>query len=209
VDGHKRWIWIRLTVAAVAVLLAAVAGASIAQGVYTLGGTAGQADAGRLVAETYTLQGGFWGGAYRDTAPRVADLAIEKDFARLGEAITYTLRVTNAGPLDVSGAIVSDTLPVEVQEAAWRCEASAGATCGGSGTGDVADSVDLGAGSAITYTLSGLLGPFDHPINTAEVIAPEGVQDPDPANNVASSASGYWVGLPLIVRNGSSFAGAR
>jgi hypothetical protein len=44
---------------------------------------------------------------------------------------------------------------------------------------------------------------------TAEVIAPAEVQDPDPANYVASSASGYWVGLALIVRSGGSFAGTR
>jgi hypothetical protein len=31
-------------------------------GVYTLGGTAGQPDAGLLMGGSYTLGGGFWGG---------------------------------------------------------------------------------------------------------------------------------------------------
>jgi len=31
-------------------------------GVYTLGGTIGQPDAGQLTGDTYTLGGGFWGG---------------------------------------------------------------------------------------------------------------------------------------------------
>jgi hypothetical protein len=32
-------------------------------GSYTLGGTAGQPDAGQLAGGSYTLAGGFWGGA--------------------------------------------------------------------------------------------------------------------------------------------------
>lgn len=35
---------------------------SVTAGKYTLGGTAGQPDAGELTAGDYTLGGGFWGG---------------------------------------------------------------------------------------------------------------------------------------------------
>ena len=41
---------------------------------YSLGGTAGQPDAGVLTGEDYTLAGGFWGGAsveYRVCLPLV------------------------------------------------------------------------------------------------------------------------------------------
>jgi hypothetical protein len=37
-------------------------GAVSAGGGYTLGGTAGQMDAGQLASGSYTLGGGFWGG---------------------------------------------------------------------------------------------------------------------------------------------------
>jgi hypothetical protein len=43
-------------------------------GDYTLGGTAGQPDAGVLIGEGYTLTGGFWGGVvveYRVYLPLV------------------------------------------------------------------------------------------------------------------------------------------
>ena len=37
-------------------------GAASAGGSYTLGGTAGQLDAGQLASGSYTIGGGFWGG---------------------------------------------------------------------------------------------------------------------------------------------------
>jgi len=40
-----------------------------AQGVYTLGGTAGQPDAGLLSGGSYTLGGGFWGGGAAAPTP--------------------------------------------------------------------------------------------------------------------------------------------
>lgn len=216
-------------IAAAALLLAGLGGATLARdadgytlrwwsadgggttlavaGDYVLGGTAGQADAGTLAEAAYTLRGGFWGGAYRETAPRVADLAIEKGFGRAAEAVTFTLLVTNTGPDDVTGAIVSDTLPAEMEDPTWTCLTAGGATCGGGGAGDIADPVDLPAGAVITYTVTGTLGPLQVPTNTAAVIPPAGVADPDPANNLATSPSGYWTALPIVERSGSAGRG--
>jgi hypothetical protein len=88
-DRSKRRL--RIVVAAVALTLLALGGATLAQdgdgyalprwsadgggatasraGAYILGGTAGQPDAGALHAGTYTLGGGFWGGGQAETAP--------------------------------------------------------------------------------------------------------------------------------------------
>jgi hypothetical protein len=49
-------------------------GATSSGGVYTLGGTIGQPDAGTATGGTYTLTGGFWGGSaaqYRVYLPLV------------------------------------------------------------------------------------------------------------------------------------------
>ncbi len=47
--------------------------------------------------------------------PVIADLSLSltdgKDYAIIGDSITYTLVVMNAGPDPVSGALVTDTLP--------------------------------------------------------------------------------------------------
>jgi len=171
-------------------------------GDYLLGGTAGQAGAGTLIEPAYTLHGGFWGGGVRQAAPRMADLAIVKGFGRSAETVTFSLLVTNAGPDDVTGAIVSDTLPVEMADPVWTCVPSAGATCGGGGAGDITDPVDLPAGATITYTITGTLHPLQVPTNTAAVIPPAGVADPDPSNNLATSPSGYLVTLPMVSRPG-------
>ena len=50
-------------------------GGSVAGGVYSLGGTVGQADAGVLQGGVYSLNGGFWAGAavdFRTYLPLVA-----------------------------------------------------------------------------------------------------------------------------------------
>src|SRR6185295_16193654 len=41
----------------------------------------------------------------------VADLAITMNGIKSADKITYTIKVTNAGPSDVSGAMVKDELP--------------------------------------------------------------------------------------------------
>lgn len=89
---------VKLVSLAIALLLLALGGALLAQegdgyalrwwsadgggdtlsraGDYVLGGTAGQADAGLLAGEAYTLRGGFWGGAFRESAPPLYRVAL-------------------------------------------------------------------------------------------------------------------------------------
>jgi hypothetical protein len=45
-------------------------------GIYTLGGTIGQPDAGLLAGGDYTVGGGFWGGGELQTPPRFIYLPI-------------------------------------------------------------------------------------------------------------------------------------
>jgi uncharacterized repeat protein (TIGR01451 family) len=132
-----------------------------------------------------------------------ADLAITKtarpSLALTGSPITYTIVVQNLGPSNVQGAIVTDTIPIGIEDAIWQCTSSEGGSCTGNGTGDIGDTVDLQAGGTITYVVQGTL-EASHPItNTATVAPPTQVPDPFDTNNSASVSNiAHYVYLPMI-----------
>ena len=105
-----------------------------------------------------------------------------------GTSITYTIVASNAGPNGASGAMVTDTLPAAITGATWTCVAAGGGACTGSGTGSINEAVNLPVGGSVTYTLTGTIGPSatGSLSNTATVVAPGGVSDPNPTNNSAT-----------------------
>ncbi len=156
----------------------------------------------------------------------VADLQITKTDGitapatiNAGAVNTYTIVVTNAGPSNVIGAGVTDTLPNAFYAATgrqWRCvqaAAAGGATCpaGTTGfqTGDLATNADLAANSSLTFEVRGtLLNPINGTIsNTATVAVPAGVVDPTPSNNDATDttpiAPGDVIGVVFVDTNGN------
>lgn len=118
-----------------------------------------------------------------------ADLEITKSdgsaTAVPGEPIAYTISVINHGPDPVTGAIVTDVFPSSLLGVVWTCVGSAGATCTPTGAGDINDSVDLGVGASVTYSVSATVdaGATGSLTNTATVSPPAGVTDPIFANN--------------------------
>lgn len=125
----------------------------------------------------------------------MADLSITKDdgvtSVMQGDALTYMIVVSNAGPLDVTGASVADTFPSNLTNVSFTSTADGGATGNtANGTGDISDNVDMPVGSTITYTVMATVagdatGTID---NTATVDAPAGVTDPDLDNNTATDS---------------------
>jgi uncharacterized repeat protein (TIGR01451 family) len=103
-----------------------------------------------------------------------------------GQSTTYTIRVTNLGPDDVSG-IVSDVLPSRLTAATWTCTGTSGASCTDSGTGGLNDVVDVPAGGTVTYSLTATVtaGSAGTLVNTA-VVSPTNGIDPVPNNNSAT-----------------------
>ncbi len=105
--------------------------------------------------------------------------------------MTYTIVVSNAGPSDVTGATVTDTLPAALTNVSWTCIPAGGASCtAGPIAGNIADSVNIPVGDSVTYTvtadvLASATGNLD---NTASVSEPAGVTDPDLTNNSATDS---------------------
>lgn len=122
-----------------------------------------------------------------------ADLQITKidDLASVvpGASITYDIVVTNAGPDDVTGAVVADVLPTALTGATFTATGTGGAVnFDASGSGDINDTVDLPSGSSITYVVTATISAdaTGTLVNTATVSAPVGVDDSDLANNTAT-----------------------
>jgi len=153
--------------------------------------------AGRIVVvgDTYVDAGGGpeSGAAYvfEDEVPS-ADLWVQKTDGRAagipGQGVTYTITVGNAGPDAAEGAGVMDILPAALS-CTTTCAGTGGATCtAGPFSGNIADRVKIPAGQLVTYTAhctvsSSASGTLS---NTATVMAPPTVGDPDPGNNSAT-----------------------
>lgn len=105
-----------------------------------------------------------------------------------GGALTYTITVSNAGPFDANGATVTDTFS-GINTISWSCVADPGSSCGGPGGGNISDTVNLQAGDSVTYTVNAIqdAAPTSGTLsNTASVMAPGTVIDPNLANNSAT-----------------------
>ncbi len=115
----------------------------------------------------------------------LVDLSITKtDFlaqAQAGQPIEYTIEVANAGPDDAAGVRVLDPQPPNLLGVTWACG-------GQLGDGDLDATLDLPAGSSVTCVVAGTVrqgfcGPLE---NVATVVAPSGVIDTNPGNDVAA-----------------------
>lgn len=121
-----------------------------------------------------------------------ADVQIVKSnggaFVSGGTRVVYLITVSNPGPAAVAGARVQDTLEPGFSDALWTCQASGGAVCAPSGTGNLDQLVDLPIAGQARFTLSAELAPLpeDPVFNLASVSVPAPLSDPVLANNVAS-----------------------
>ena len=141
-----------------------------------------------------------------DTVGSIADLAITKSdgvaSVTSGTSTTYTIVVSNNGPSGVTGATVSDILPAAISSDAFTAVGSGGASgFTASGSGNINDTVDLPAGSTITYTLNANISSSatGNLVNTATVTAPAGVTDPDLSNNSATDTDALASQVTLVV----------
>ncbi|RCR68868.1 putative Ig domain-containing protein [Larkinella punicea] len=134
-----------------------------------------------------------------------ADLSITKtdgvSSLAPGSPTTYTITVSNAGPLAVSGATVTDNFPASITSVAWTATFAGGASGTGSGTGNISQQVNLPVGGSVTYlavceTSSTSTGSLS---NTASVSTPGGITDPNPDNNSATDVNTLTSSADLAV----------
>ena len=118
-----------------------------------------------------------------------ADLSITKvdspDPVLTGGTLTYTLTVSNAGPVAAGPTRVTDTLPAGVSYGSavgtgWSCVQSTGTVTCDASTMPVGTAADI----VITLTVTATSGTLT---NTAEVSS--FIADPNPANNTATSVT--------------------
>jgi len=125
------------------------------------------------------------------TTPPTADLAVTiTDGANSkpnGAPVTYTIVASNAGPVSVTGAFVSDIMPSGLSGVTWTCTAGGSANCPASGNGNINTAVDIPAGGSVTFTVNGTVSQSSGTLsNTVTISTPSGVTDPAATNNSAT-----------------------
>jgi uncharacterized repeat protein (TIGR01451 family) len=136
---------------------------------------------------------------------RVADLEITKTDnlaqAAPGAAHQYTIVVSNLGPSDAPGTLVSDTFPAAFTGASWACVPTGGATCAAGSGSALTDTINLPVGSTVTYTVAGTIngGATGVLSNTASVAAGSGVSDLYPSNNTATDTTSLSAAADLAI----------
>ncbi len=131
-----------------------------------------------------------------DTPNPVADLSVTKtDGVAIyspGGTQTYTIVVSNTGPSNVTSALVTDNKPTQVTQWTWVCSGVVGGATGCDGVTNTAanfsDTINLPAGSSITYTVTAIIAaaPSGNLVNTVIVAPPAGTTDPTGGNNSAT-----------------------
>ena len=128
--------------------------------------------------------------------PPAADLIIFKRASSTftpGGTVSYIVTAINKGPTAVTGATVSDMLPAHLSGATWTATYSGGSTGPTSGTGSINATVDLVNGGAAVFRITATADanfPLDQVLtNTATVVGPGGVPDPNPDNNTSTVTS--------------------
>jgi uncharacterized repeat protein (TIGR01451 family) len=133
-----------------------------------------------------------------DTTPVISDdLVITKTDGVASEVpgttVTYIITVSNASTSTqtATGALVNDTFPAILTGVTYTAAAAGGATgFTASGSGNIADTVNLPVGSSITYTVTGTIAASATGtlVNTATVTAPAGFVEGDTSNNTATDS---------------------
>jgi uncharacterized repeat protein (TIGR01451 family) len=109
---------------------------------------------------------------------------------RAGNIVTYTIVVKNNGPTEVVNAKFLDPVPAVVTGVTWTCAVvpvATGNSCIASGTGNAIDTpLSLKNGAKATYTVTGVASSMGLVSNTAKILRPNDVTDPDDVNKTGA-----------------------
>ena len=174
---------------------ATAAGSIITNGNYSIQATGVTALLGPKVLTTVTS-----GVTYADIAVTKTDGVAAVGF---GQAVTYVVQATNAGPGAAGSVTIADTMPAQLTGVTWTCAGSGGGTCSAaSGTGNLGGTLSLPVGASATYTVQAnvIAGTGTGTVtNTATATLGGGVVDPDTSNNAAVDTDSIGVLRTLSV----------
>lgn len=119
-----------------------------------------------------------------------------------GTNTAYTLQVHNSSPNTVSNAQVINTPPSILQNVTWNCVASAGSACQtANGFGNIDTRINLAPAGTINFTISATILPSASGllINSASVVLPAGMSDPDTSDNQAMDTDNLTPAVSLTI----------
>jgi uncharacterized repeat protein (TIGR01451 family) len=117
-----------------------------------------------------------------------------------GQPLTYTVKVVNNGPSDVTGAIVTSTL-TPASPMSWTCAAGAGGSCqSAQGSGELSTRVTLQQGASATFTVSTNTPTASTLRYRVQVQPPPEVTDPTLANNAAEDVDASDLSADLTIQ---------
>ena len=138
----------------------------------------------------------------------LADLVIAKtgpSNVTSGATFAYTIEVTNTGPAQVNGAVVTDNLSDLLSNVSVTCTAVLGAVCGpaviGAGNQLTATIATLPVEGRVTYIITASAPGIGFFSNSAVVTTPPEVDDPDPIDNLGGPVITSTITLPTIPRD--------
>ena len=128
------------------------------------------------------------GGIVIKEADLIVDKTVDLAIANPGDALEYTVTVTNDGPSDEPGIGFEDNVPTALNNVSWSCEITSGSgSCGDvSGSGNTIDTtLDLDNQAVATYTIVGNLSvnATGNITNSAKAVRNNDITDPDLSNN--------------------------
>ena len=105
-----------------------------------------------------------------------------------GQATSYTIVVSNAGPSAVNGISVLDIMPAQLSGVTWTCTAVSGSCPAGPGAGSINTLVSLGPSGSATFNVSAQVLPGATGVisNTASITSPI---EPGTNNKTASDGT--------------------
>jgi uncharacterized repeat protein (TIGR01451 family) len=155
-------------------------GSNVTNGDYSIGASGINALLGPKVLTAVTS-----GVSYADVSVTKTDGVAAVGW---GQAVTYAVVVSNAGPSAATGVTLTDTVPAQLTGVTWTCTSIGGATCAASGTGSLNTSLTLPVGGRTTYSIQGNVvagGGTGSVVNTVTATVGGGTTDPDGTNNTA------------------------
>jgi|GEM_PF-687515 len=139
---------------------------------------------------------------------KTADIQVSKTgpmAAVAGQAISYQIKVNNAGPSNTNNVNINDQVPAGVLNVSWAATAQNGAVINGatSGSGNaisVLAAIPAGAGT-VTIVVNGTIDPAfaaTSIVNTVTATPEIGVTDPTPAISTVTTSLGRVANVRIV-----------